>query len=230
LTQDAIPADSCWLECLLKPFGEFSNVAGVFSRQIPRVEASLLEASDLHKAFPSERLVKTMISTSMPDRKNLWNMIRFSNSSASYDRELLLRYPFSETLEMAEDQEWAWRMLKLQFTVVYEPDSVVVHSHEHGVNEEYERSLVLGRSFSAFLSSLLGPRSILLEFGAWLVHILIDLRYSWSCSAPLKAKLKYCGLSPVRRAVTHYAYRKGWNSALAPSELADSKRTKKLVG
>src|SRR5438105_3343692 len=36
LTQDATPADSCWLECLLRAFEAPGKVAGAFSRQIAR--------------------------------------------------------------------------------------------------------------------------------------------------------------------------------------------------
>ena len=213
LTQDAVPADSCWLESLLRPFQETENVAGVFSKQIPRPGASLLEANDLRQDFPSQRTVKRFIPGETPDRKEFWNLIKFSNSSAAYQRSLLLSNPFLEQLEMAEDQEWAKRMLEQSFAIVYEPASVVVHSHQHYLREKYFRSLSMGRAFSSFLKSEIGNRSIQWELGAWLAHLYLDFRYILSTEAGFLEKLKWMVLSPVHRAAIHYAYRKGWNSS-----------------
>jgi rhamnosyltransferase len=228
LTQDAVPADSCWLECLLRPFEEFPDVAGTFSRQIPRPDANLLESNDIRQDFPHERVVKKLRSGQMPDRKEIWKLIRFSNSSSAYDRQLLMENPFAEYLEMAEDQEWAKRILEQNYTLVYEPASVVLHSHEHSLNEKYERSLKMGRSFAGFLRPSLGKRSALFEFCAWLAHVFLDLHYIICCKSAVKTKLKWMGLSPVHRAAIHFAYRKGWNSTkefLRPSTSKSSTQT-----
>lgn len=217
LTQDAVPADSCWLDCLIQPFKEFTNVAGTFSRQIPRPGTSLLEANDLQQDFPRERFVKKITGGQIPKGREIWKLIKFSNASSAYDRRLLLENPFSEVLEMAEDQEWAKRMLEQNYTLIYETASVVLHSHEHILNEKYDRSLKMGRSFSEFLRSVLGRRSVVLELGAWFVHIILDWRYITTCAASFKMKFKWIILSPIHRAVMHYAYRKGWNSAKSPN-------------
>jgi len=227
LTQDAVPADSCWLENLLRPFEEFPHVAGAYSRQVPRPGASLLEANDLQMDFPPDRFVKKIVAGKTPDRRELWKLIQFSNSCSAYDRSLLLQNPFEEALEMAEDQEWAKRMLEQHYTLVYEPASVVLHSHELSLKDKYDRSLRMGKSFSAFLRPVLGHRSILLELGAWFAHILLDVKYIIFCKAPIKMKLKWTGLSPLHRAVIHSAYRKGWNSKtlmLKPGSAAKTTR------
>ena len=219
LTQDATPADNCWLDCLLRPFREHENVAGTFSRHLPRPGASLLAASDLRLEFSRDRLIKTAQFCSA----DFFRAIHFSNSSAAYDRSILLQHPFEEQLEMAEDQEWARRMLKLGFTLVYEPDSVVLHSHNHSLREQYQRSLKMGASFSAFLSAEMGSRSTILEIGAWANHALLDFRYLITCDAEWTDRIKWFAKSPLQRMVTHYAFRKGWNSAkpLAVSEVPE---------
>jgi GT2 family glycosyltransferase len=211
LTQDATPADSCWLENLVRPFQEFDNVAATYSRQVPRTGSSLLEASDLKQNFGSKRNVKLLENPQALAPANIWRFIQFSNSSSAYDRDLLLKHPFAEQLEMAEDQEWAKRMLERGFAIVYEPVSVVVHSHDHNLSENYQRSLSMGTSFSNFLYPRLGKRSAVWEIGAWLFHIYQDFRYLMTSTHPFTQKCKWMLLSPIHRAATHYAFRKGWN-------------------
>jgi rhamnosyltransferase len=218
LTQDAVPADSCWLECLLRPFHEMENVAGVFSRQIPRPGASLLEANDLRLDFPIEGHIKKLAPGETLDSDQLWKLIKFSNSSSAYNRELLLQHPFEERLEMAEDQEWVKRMLVQNFAFVYQPSSTVIHSHEHSLKEKYSRSFSMGKSFSSFLNPLLGRLSSTSTFGAWAGHVYLDFRYILSADAPIRNKCKWAALSPVHRAIIHHAYRQGWNSVLRQAE------------
>jgi rhamnosyltransferase len=213
LTQDAVPVNACWLENLLKPFDDYPDVAGVYSRQIARSGASLLEVIDLEHQFPRKRFIKKWPNDVNLSRKQIWRMIHFSNSSSAYNRELLLKNPFQEQLEMAEDQEWVWRMLRSNFTFIYEPTSIVLHSHEHSLKEKYKRSFSLGRSFSAFLKPNMGKRSPLLEALAAIGHTLSDYREIVYCKASLTDKLKWIMLSPIHRALVHFAYQKGWNSA-----------------
>ena len=222
LTQDATPADSCWLRCLLEPFHRFPNVAGSFSRQVARPDSDLLEANDLDIYFKKERWIKTMPADSQEYKKHIWHYIQFSNASAAYDRELLLQNPFDEGLEMAEDQEWAKRMLEKGYSIVYEPASLVLHSHNYSMRQKYSRNLSMGRSFSRFLSPQLGRRRF--PLGAWTVHVLLDIRYLLRSRQPLKAKLKTVFHSPLHRAAMHLAYYKGWNSQFgAPCQVIEAK-------
>ncbi len=210
LTQDATPADSCWLERLLHPFGELPGVAGVFSRQIPRPGSDLLEANDLRMYFPNRRQVKSFPGDSKSFREKIWNYIQFSNASGAYDRDLLLQNPFDESLSMAEDQEWAKRMLEKGYTIVYEPESIVLHSHELSCKGKYDRNYQMGASFSRFLSPLLGRRWF--PIGPILYNLAADLVYLAKSDSPIAVKVKWLSLSPFHRAAMHYAYYKGWNS------------------
>lgn len=215
LTQDATPADSCWLSSLLQPFEEFPHVAGSFSRQIARPRSDLLDANDLHIYFKTKRELKTLPGDRRAFIKDIWHYIQFSNASAAYDRQLLLEYPFDETLEMAEDQEWAKRMLENGYAIAYEPASVVLHSHNHSIRDKYDRNFSMGRSFSLFLSPVLGPRHF--PLGAWAVHLLLDARFLLSARDSIGRKIKAIILSPLHRGAMHLAYYKGWKSQLRRS-------------
>jgi glycosyltransferase involved in cell wall biosynthesis len=210
LTQDATPADQCWLEELLRPFRDLENVVGTYSKQIPRPHSDLLEVCDIKQSFPNQQEVKSVAGKVRLTRKEFLRLIHFSNSSSAYERQLLLQNPFREDLEMAEDQEWAKRVIEKGFTIVYQPESVVLHSHEHNLHEKYLRSMTLGRSFSKFLQ--LGRRSTLLELGAWLQHVLMDIRSIVPFDTQFIDKIYWLFRSPIHRAVTHFAFRKGWNS------------------
>lgn len=210
LTQDATPADSCWLECLLRPFYQYEKVAGVFSRQTARPGADLLEAADLQAYFRSVRQVRTYPASEEYFRRHIWDFIQFSNASAAYDRSVLLANPFRETIAMAEDQEWARRMLESGQTIVYEPDSLVLHSHDHSLAQKRQRHYDMGLAFSMFLGEILGRRPV--PLGAWLYNILGDTGFIARSDAPFAHKVKWALLSPLHRAVCHWAYYRGWNS------------------
>jgi rhamnosyltransferase len=206
LTQDATPADSCWLGQLLRPFKNHESVAAVYSRQIPRPGANPLEANDLRIGFPAERKIKTLPAEGFT-KKNVWQLIHFSNASAAYSRELLLQHPFRADLQMGEDQEWVMRMLQYGYSFLYEPDSLALHSHDFTVPERRMRDFQLGKTFAQFLSPLLGPRK--LPLGAFLHHCYLDIGYmAHHHSFSWKWALRF----PIHRFTTHYAYYKGWNS------------------
>lgn len=205
LTQDATPADSCWLEQLLMAFQRFGKVAGCYSRQIPRPGANPLDANDIRVSFPIRQKTRSLPESGFHS-KNVWELIHFSNSSSAYHRELLLENPFREDLPMAEDQEWAMRMLSLGYSTVYEPESMVLHSHDHTLREKYRRDFQMGGAFSKFLSPLLGRRKFPLI--QCLYHMISDAAYIRRY-AP--SQWKWLFRSPIHRAAIHFAYYRGWN-------------------
>jgi rhamnosyltransferase len=211
LTQDATPADGAWLARLLQPFQDFSRVAGVFSRQLARPGGDLLEANDLHVSFTSMRQVRTFPREPPYFREHIWDYIQFSNSSSAYDRDLLVQHPFDERLAMAEDQEWAKRMLEKGFAIVYEPESLVLHSHDLTLRQKWRRFFEFGVAFAQFLARDLGPRP--LPWRQWLYQMLLDAVYLARSPAPLRERIRWLCRSPVHRAATYYAYYRGWNSA-----------------
>ena len=62
-----------------------------------------------------------------------------SNVSAAARRDILLRFPFDEDLIMSEDQQFARDVMKAGYTVVYQPASVVLHSHRYSFVQAFQR-------------------------------------------------------------------------------------------
>ena len=135
LTQDAMPQDDKWLFNLLAPFTD-ERVGATYSRQVPRADAPPTEQFFLLYNFPPGQPVRRVRPT---DRALTFPDVFFSNVSAAVRRSLLLRYPFDETLIMSEDQQFARDLLNAGLAVVYQPESVVIHSHCYSLATAFRR-------------------------------------------------------------------------------------------
>jgi rhamnosyltransferase len=129
LNADALPADENWLNSLIRVLQADKNkeTAGVYSRQIPKENCRLYMARDMQKAMPAEGFTRSKY-------ENLDFMI-FSTVSCAVRREIWREYPFDDRIIIAEDQEWARRILNKGFKIVYEPASAVYHSHNYKPSE-----------------------------------------------------------------------------------------------
>ena len=135
LTQDALPRDDGWLAALLAPLDD-PGVAAAYSRQIPRADAPPTERFFLNTRFPPGPAVRRVKRGPAP---LTLEDVFFSNVSAVIRRALLLRFPFDETLIMSEDQQFARDLLEAGQAVVYQPESVVLHSHRYTLKTAFQR-------------------------------------------------------------------------------------------
>ena len=135
LTQDALPRDPLWLQALTIPL-EDPTVATVCSRQIPYPDATPMERFFLQKRFPEIGEVRNL-ETLNGDIS--YERILFSDVSCAIRRSVLLENPFDETLIMSEDQQLARNLIREGFTMVYAPESVVVHSHRYTLIQTLKR-------------------------------------------------------------------------------------------
>lgn len=202
LVQDALPADRRWLTNLIAPLQADPRVAAVYSRQVPREPCNPGERRDIGIGAPPVRRVKRLADGAA----NLLELMTFSNVAACARRELLLAHPFDERLPMVEDQEWCKRILTLGFTVVYEPASIVIHSHDHSLPQVYRRHFDYGRAFARFhpLPTSLG--AALLAAG-W--ESLGDCRYLLRGPDSLAAKLRWLPGIPARRLAMKLGFHRG---------------------
>lgn len=135
LSQDALPADETWLANLVDPFAD-PSVAAVYSRQIPRPDAPPMERFFLLTRFPPGDPVRR---TAAPGEPLSLEKVFFSNVSSAVRREILTRHPFDETLIMSEDQQLSRDILAAGYAVVYQPSSVVIHSHRYTLADAFRR-------------------------------------------------------------------------------------------
>jgi glycosyltransferase involved in cell wall biosynthesis len=117
LSAHSLPANADWLRNLVKPFAQ-SRVAGVYGRQLPRANATVLELLGM-------RLTGVLSdSPRLLDRRPL-----FSNANGAFRRSLWLEHPFDERVGGAEDIAWVRTMQERGYLIAYEPTAQVYHSH-----------------------------------------------------------------------------------------------------
>lgn len=67
--------------------------------------------------------------------------VGFTNHASSWRGEVWQQFPFDETLDYAEDKEWAMRVLRAGWVIAFDPDLDVDMSHvwRNGAIEYYQR-------------------------------------------------------------------------------------------
>ena len=131
LNQDAIPQNDRWLAELLVLFQD-KNVVATYSKNIPRQNLNPLRRREIENEFPGTRREQSLKeaqnfdSLSNPQKKQLCS---FHTISCAIRKEIFDNNCFKQ-IEFAEDLEWAKRMIRKGYKLVYQPDSLVVHSHD----------------------------------------------------------------------------------------------------
>ena len=143
LTQDATPADENWLANLIAPFGEDIKTAGVFSRHIPRPDASASLVRQLATVWQTggqQRLIKKMPGTLQEFMHDRFYYNYFSNTSSAIRRSIWNKHPFRQ-VPFAEDALWADEVIQAGYTIIFEPQSLVTHSHSYNFVEQFRQNV-----------------------------------------------------------------------------------------
>ncbi|HIR90026.1 MAG TPA: glycosyltransferase [Candidatus Fimimorpha faecalis] len=142
LTQDAVPPDRHLVENILKPF-EDEMVAAVYGRQIPVPSCNIIERFSRNFNYPQESLKK-----SKQDLERLGIKTFFcSNVCAAYRRDIydkLGGFPLHTIFN--EDMIFTGELIKAGYTVAYEADAKVVHSHNYTGIQQFHRNFDLAVS------------------------------------------------------------------------------------
>ncbi len=136
-------ANRQWLRSMIRHF-EDERVAGVYSRQIPWPDASPMEQFSRLRFYPPKRRVFEFCKTNDLGLEQLF----FSNVSSAIRRDVLEQFPLPE---MLKSEEWVWSrtVLKAGYRIVYEPESIVYHSHHYTLRQVFREYFDSGASFTA---------------------------------------------------------------------------------
>lgn len=210
LTQDATPANDCWLENLVMPLEEDSRLAGVYSRQIPRPDCNPCEWRDIEAGAAPVSVVKRVNFDDNLQKKNYEEHVRmiiaFSNVSSCVRKDVLNLMPFSEAIVMVEDQEWAKRVIEAGWTVRYESSSSVYHSHNHSSRALYQRHFDYGVSYREFVHFELSFGRVFLYA---IYNSLLDAGFIFSRSRGIVWKLRWLAKCPMVRFLMRYGLYRG---------------------
>ena len=145
LTQDAIPKNNLWLSELIKPLKD-KEIAGVYSRQIPKENEKAIEKFFYFSLYPDKNKVWDWNSFTQGD--NI-----FSDVSSAIKKDILLKYPFNNSIIVTEDYDWAVRVLKKRYKLIYNSKSEVIHSHSYGLIRLFKRNFDIGVSYKTVYNS-----------------------------------------------------------------------------
>lgn len=148
LTQDAIPSGPDWLARLTENFTD-PRVAAAYCKNVPRPDAQLLtkifSAGDPSYAAGRRETrlpdAETYARLSAHEKRLLWN---FNDVASALRREMWERHPFPRTW-FGEDVLQARALLEAGFTVVYDDEATVEHSHDYGPEETRARAEIDAR-------------------------------------------------------------------------------------
>ena len=166
--QDAVPLDERWLDAMVENLHKDGRIAAVYGRHLPRPDASVMTRAlvgNLAVADTERREQEIQDRAqyrSLPPAKRR-RVAAFDNVSSCLRRSVWEEIPFGEA-DFAEDLRWGKKVVEAGCTIVYEPRSVVVHSHERGalydLRRHYVDQLVIDELFGARMVPSL-PRLIL---------------------------------------------------------------------
>lgn len=119
-----VPVDDQWLARLAMHFSE-ENVAAVYGRQEPLPDSNPTDKRDLWTTFGE-------------DRKFQKRDYFFHNANSMIRRDLWSRIPFNERIHGVEDRDWAKKVQRQGYQIVYEPTARVFHHHgiHHSADEQ----------------------------------------------------------------------------------------------
>lgn len=132
LSQDALPEPG-WLAGLLAAFDD-PEVAGAYSRQVPRPDASPFAVDQLShwpasSPEPRRQVIVSRAAFEALALEEKLAIVCFDNVSSAVRRSVASAIPFRD-LSFGEDRDWAYRALIAGHLIEYCPTSTVVHSHD----------------------------------------------------------------------------------------------------
>ncbi|MDE7270777.1 MAG: glycosyltransferase [Acetatifactor sp.] len=141
MTQDAMPADEFLLEKLTAALEQ--DVAVAYARQLPDDNCSVLERFGRQFNYPEKSCVK-----SGKDLERLGIKTYFcSNVCAAYRRDVYERLGgFVKHTIFNEDMIYAAGAVRAGYSIAYEAQARVIHSHNYNCSQQFHRNFDLGVS------------------------------------------------------------------------------------
>ena len=150
LTQDALPLNNHWLSNLLTPLND-REVAVVYGRQVAYPNAKPMDAFFYSYFYPNCRKVLTKEDTNDLRRFYLENIF-ISDVCSAIRRNVWEKIRFRDEVFMSEDKDFALRVLRAGYKIVYEPKAAVYHSHNYTLVSLFKRRFKDGVAYSHIAS------------------------------------------------------------------------------
>ncbi|MDW7726923.1 MAG: glycosyltransferase [Candidatus Methanoperedens sp.] len=213
ITQDAIPFDENWLELLINSVDGNMEIAGAYSRNIPKEGCDPFEARYVAKAWGKKREVK-----SIKNYKNFKKLVFFSNTSSCIRKDVWEKFPFNEELVQTEDQDWSKKVLEAGYKIVYEPASIVCHSHTYPVKKLFSKYFDAGTAHKQIFKDNNNVYFPLIPLFAIAV-MLLDINFMVKRNCTLLSILKWIPDSIIRHLTEATGFWLGLHSRFLPVKI-----------
>ena len=143
MTDDAIPYDANLIMNLYSTFKKYNNVAASYARQIPKSNAHFKEKIIREFNYPNEEMYKDKNTIDKYKIKNYF----CSNVCAMYDTKIFMKLNcFKENLILNEDMVYAYTAINNNYSIVYNNNAIVLHSHNYSYISQFKRNFDIGVS------------------------------------------------------------------------------------
>jgi rhamnosyltransferase len=205
LVQDAEPASADWLARLTRPLlgagvapagGSVPRpLAGTYSRQVPRADASAVARAYLSRYMPGDREAHVQTIAGRREFDALSPLERlaactFDNVCSCIRREVWARHPF-RAAPIAEDLAWARDVMLAGYDLAYVPSAAVVHSHDRPAAYELRRTYLVHQQLRRLFGLATIPTATHLARG---VAVSAAAHARWTLGGPASASARLCQL------------------------------------
>jgi rhamnosyltransferase len=213
ITQDAIPFNEHWLDLLINCIGNDEKIAGAYSRNIPKPGCDPFEERYIANAWGEKKEIKNI-----GNYRNYKKLIFFSNTSSCIRKDVWEKYPFKEDLIQTEDQEWSKNVLESGYTIIYEPESMVCHSHCYPAKNLFGKYFDAGTAHKQIFKDNNHVYLPLIPFFV-LAVMMLDLNFMIKRNYRLIPILKWIPNSIIRHFIEATGFWLGLHSRFLPVEL-----------
>jgi rhamnosyltransferase len=143
LVQDAVPTDNHWLQCLVTAV-EPEGIAGSYGREKPWPSDHALVRLHMEQTLTQspELIYQSLPKDCSWHDLSPWEKFRlatFHDTCSCLKKTVWQQYPY-HALQYGEDLEWAARVIEAGYTIVYQPEAAVYHSHDRSSWYEMKRA------------------------------------------------------------------------------------------
>jgi len=192
LSGHALPLTDQWLELLIANFKD-DKVAAVMSSSLPFPDCNPFDRRGLLKRF---NVPKQEIGAGPP--------YIFGNHSSVIRKSVWEKIPFDETLSYAEDHDWAMKVIKAGYKIIYEPEAKTYHSHNENLKQIYKRSYSEALARKTLKLQKYSLLSVVFDIFAGSIYDMLYVLYK-------QDNIKWLFIAPLRRIAMNYArYKASW--------------------
>ena len=185
LSAHALPLSDRWLETLVADFDD-DKVAAVTSNMLPMPDCNPFDRRGMLKKY---NIKKQELFEGPP--------FIFSNSCSAIRKSVWEKIHFDESLLAVEEEDWARKVRRINYKIIYEPGAKVYHSHNESLRQIYKRHYELSHAFKLLRFQEFSISGILFDF---FVGSIYDMAYVLF----KRENLKWFFFAPLRRFAIDY--------------------------